>query len=171
MQMVALLLRAPPSDLISVMYNQHNRTGKAFNILLLSMSSMHITIIRLSHSTNDWRKFVNMTGMPYYFNSRLRILTPDDMMDADIRSILLEVFEHHIDSIEEEYELPPDLEHVLWRVSYDSKSEFNEEHARRHSSLSEDSVSTYPEDDFAIYCASLGLGSRVDFRDALDGCE
>ncbi|KAJ8582424.1 hypothetical protein M405DRAFT_846445 [Rhizopogon salebrosus TDB-379] len=126
---------------------------------------------RLSHSTNDWKKFVNMTGMPYYFNSRLRILTPDDMMDADIRSILLEVFEHPIDSIEEEYELPPDLEHVLWRVSYDSKSEFDEEHARRHSSLSEDSVSTYPEDDFAIYCASLGLGSRVDFRDALDGYE
>lgn len=137
--------------------------------LLIPASSLHIAGSRLSHSTNDWKRFVNMTGMPYYFNSRLRLLTPDNMMDPDIRSVLLEVFEDHIESIEEEYELPPDLEHVLWhwRAS-DPNLEFSEENTSRRSSSSEDSVSWDPSYDFAIYCASLDLGSQIDFREDLD---
>ncbi|OAX33094.1 hypothetical protein K503DRAFT_869767 [Rhizopogon vinicolor AM-OR11-026] len=126
---------------------------------------------RSSYSTNDWKKFVSMTGMPYYFSSRLRILTPDDMMDPDIRSSLLEVFEEHIESIEEEYELPRDSEHVLWRVS-DSEPELSEEEdTGRRSSSSEDSVSADPSDDFAIYCASLDLGSKIGFGEDSDEYE
>jgi hypothetical protein len=117
----------------------------------------------LPHSINDWKKFVSMNGMPYYSNSRLRVLTQDNMMDRDVRSDLVEVIEEHIESIEEEYELPLDLEHVLsrWRTG-DSDPEFSDEDSR-HSSLSEDYTGACSE-DFAIHCISLDLGSRLDFR-------
>jgi hypothetical protein len=111
----------------------------------------------LPHSINDWKKFVSMNGMPYYFNSRLSVLTQDNMMDRDARSDLVEVIEEHIASIEEEYELPLDLEHVLsrWRTGdSDPDSEFSDEDSR-HSSLNE---------DFSIHCISLELGARLDFR-------
>lgn len=111
----------------------------------------------LPHSINDWKKFVSMNGMPYYFNSRLSVLTQDNMMDRDARSDLVEVIEEHIASIEEEYELPSDLEHVLSRWctgDSDPDSEFSDEDSR-HSSLNE---------DFSIHCISLELGARLDFR-------
>jgi len=93
------------------------------------------------------------------------------MMDPDIRSALLEVFEEYIECIEEEYELPPDLEHVVcrWRVS-DPNLEFSEENTSRRSSSSEDSVSweSDPFYDFVIHCKSLDLGSEISFPEDSD---
>lgn len=109
----------------------------------------------LPHSINDWKKFVSLNGTPYYFNSRLSVLTQDNMMDRDVRSDLVEVVVEHIATIEEEYKLPLDLEHVLsrWRTG-DSDPEFSDEDSRR-SSLNV---------DFSIHCISLELGARLNFR-------
>jgi hypothetical protein len=92
-------------------------------------------------------------------------------MDPDIRSALLEVFEEHIESIEEEYELPRDSEQMLWRVSDPEPELSEEEDTGRRSSSSEDSASADPSDDFAIYCAYLDLGSKIGFGEDSNECE
>ena len=81
------------------MYHQHHRTGEVFDTLILLLSgSPHVVgdSLRSSHSTNEWKKFVGMTSVSYYLNSSLCVVTPDNMMDVDVRSTLLEVPEEHI---------------------------------------------------------------------------
>ncbi|KAH7922557.1 hypothetical protein BV22DRAFT_648393 [Leucogyrophana mollusca] len=109
------------------------------------------------YAASEWQKYVSMNGTPYYYNKSLRAITPDDISQEPLRRRHIEILEEYIAGLEEDFVLPPDLEHIIQLVADDYNLD--------GSGTDGDGISLATPRDYAMTNLSLELETALGFHD------